>query len=253
MIITLSPAKILDFESEASTRKSSQPLFLSNADELNNILSDLTVNEIGVLMKINPKQALEVYQYIQGFGMELTPQKQAASAYNGIAYGGLDSKSFNDEDWTFAQDHLVILSGLYGALRPLDLIKPYRFDFISRLETNSGNDLYKYWKDLITTFFAERLKNDDNVWLNLSSNEYSKVIDKKQLPANCNIITPIFKEDTPQGYKQIVVYAKKARGMMAKYIIKNKITDIEDIKQFEEEGYSYSPTLSKKNEWVFTR
>lgn len=253
MIITLSPAKLLDFTSKASTDLQTEPLFIDRANELNDILQNFSSTEIVKLMKVNPKQALEVYQYIQAFDMDLTPQKQAALAYNGIAFGGLDANSFSESDWLFAQEHLIILSGLYGALRPLDKIKPYRLDLMIKLEVGTGKDLYEYWKECLTNYFSERLNADNNTWLNLSSNEYSKVIDKKKLPKGYKIITPIFKEDTPQGCKQVVVYAKRARGMMSKFIIQNKITEVDDIKSFDTEGYNYNPSLSDDKEWVFTR
>ncbi len=253
MIITLSPAKVLDFTSPSSTAKQSNPVFGTKAVELNNILKDLTISEIGSLMKINPKQSLEVFQYIQAFDMELTPQKQAAAAYNGIAFAGLDTSTFSEKDWDFAQNHLVILSGLYGALQPLDIIKPYRLEMQTKLVNNKGENLYDYWKKSISEYFNKRLIADDKVWLNLSSNEYSKVIDRKITPKDIRIITPVFKEQTSQGYKQITVYSKKARGMLARYAIQKQIKNIEEIQLFDSEGYSFSPTLSKKDEWVFVR
>lgn len=253
MVITLSPAKMLNFTSDPLLKVVSNPLFWENAIELNNMLKNLSVLEIGILMKINPKQALEVYQYIQAFEMDITPQKQAGATYNGIAFAGLEASSFDNEDWMFAQQHLIILSGLYGALRPLDMIKPYRLEMLTKLNNTKGKDLYAYWQDIITPYFNERLNNDDNVWLNLSSNEYSKVIDKRILPKDLRIITPIFKEQTSEGYKQVTVYAKKARGMMARYVIQNKIRDVEKIKLFDNEGYTFYPDLSQKNEWVFIR
>lgn len=253
MIITLSPAKILDFTTPASTVKHSSPIFEAKAIELNNILKDLTVSEIGTLMKINPKQSLEVYQYIQAFEMEMAPQKQAGAAYNGIAFAGLDTSSFNEKDWEFAQKHLVILSGLYGALQPLDMIKPYRLEMQIKLANNKGATLYDYWKKSISEYFNKRLLADDKVWLNLSSNEYSKVIDRKITPKDLRIITPVFKEQTSQGYKQVTVYAKKARGMLTRYAIQKQIKNVEEIQLFDSEGYSFSPTLSKKDEWVFVR
>lgn len=253
MIITLSPAKILDFSTKPTTNRSTQPQYADNALEINNILKDISVTEIAQLMKINPKQAMDVYQYIQAFEMERTPQKQAAFAYNGIAYSGLDAATLNDSDWDFAQKHLVILTGLYGILRPLDIIKPYRLEMQTKLENNRGKDFYAYWSDTITEYFAQQMKADDNIWLNLSSNEYTKVVNKKGLPKGATIITPVFKEQTPQGYKQVIVYAKKARGMMARFAIQRKITDVNEIKLFDSEGYSFAPSLSDDKEWVFIR
>jgi len=253
MIITLSPAKLMDFETPSNIKKHTTPQFSDSADYLNELLKNFSATEIKELMHINPKQAHQVYQYIQSFGMDRTPQKQAALAYNGIAYSGLVAKTFTKEDWDFAQEHLVIVSGLYGALRPLDMIKPYRLEAQIKLENERGKDLYAYWSETVTQYFAKRLQADDNTWVNLSSQEYTKVIDKKTLPKGTTIITPIFKQHTDKGYKQIVVYAKKARGMMSRFIIQNKLTKAEDIKLFDVEGYSFAPDLSKKDEWIFIR
>ena len=253
MIVTLSPTKLLDFQTPISFESSSQPLFQEETDELIEIMKDLSSTEIGKLMNVNPKIGFEVYQYIQAFGMSQTPQRQAALAYNGIAYKGLDASAFRQDDWDFAQDHLVMISALYGLLRPLDLIKPYRLEFLTKLETDRGRNVYDFWGKKLTEVFAKRLKEDDNTWLNVTSGECSKAIDKKGLPKGAKIISAVFKEDTAQGPKMIVVYAKKARGMMARYVIENKITKLEDIKNFDSEGYCFSPSLSNEKDWVFTR
>lgn len=253
MIITLSPAKLQDFESAVTTKLKSKPLFEKNAEELNNELKNLSAEEIGKLMSINSKMVIDVYQRIQAFDIPRTPQKQAALAYNGIAYKGLDAETFSDTDWNFAQDHLLHLSGLYGALRPLDLIKPYRLEFIIKLANNKGSNLYDYWLDVLTNYFSKRLNEDDKTWLNVASNEYSKAINKKMLPKGTKIINAIFKEETANGPKVKVVYAKKARGMMARYIIENKIKKSDDVKNFDTEGYSYNPSLSTESDWVFVR
>lgn len=253
MIITISPAKILNFETPAPIEKKTKPVFEKDADYLNNILKDLSVNEIGSLMNINPKITLDVYQYIQSFGIGRAPKKQAALAYNGMVYLGLGSKTFSDKDWEYAQSHLTILSGLYGALKPLDIIHPYRLEMHTKVVNDRGVDLYAYWKKVLTEYLAKQLKANGNIWLNLASNEYSKVIDKKALGKDVRIITPSFKQDTPKGYKQIVVYAKKARGMMSRFVIQNQVKTIEDLKLFDVEGYSFSPSLSKGDDWVFIR
>lgn len=253
MIITISPAKILDFETPATIEKKTKPLFEKDANYLNDILKDLSANEIGSLMNTNHKITLDVYQYIQSFGMGRAPKKQAALAYNGMVYLGLDSKTFTSDDWDFAQKHLTILSGLYGALKPLDIIHPYRLEMHTKLANDRGADLYAYWKKTLTEYLDKQLKTNGNIWLNLASDEYSKAIDKKALNKNVRIITPSFKQDTPKGYKQIVVYAKKARGLMSRFVIQNRITSIEDLKEFDTEGYSFSPTLSQGDDWVFIR
>lgn len=253
MIITLSPAKVLDFESPVSIEKSTRPLFKSETKELSTLLKDYSAQDIAGMMKINPKQAIDVYQYFQSFDMSRTREKQAAMAYNGMVFLGLAAKSLASEDFEFAQKHLIIFSGLYGALRPLDKIKPYRLEQQIRLKNSQGDDLYAFWSEKITKYFAERLNEDDNTWINLTSNEYSKMIIRKKLPKVTRVIRPVFKELTHDGYKQIVVYAKKARGMMARFIIQNKIDDVESLKFFDSEGYAFAPQLSKKEEWVFIR
>lgn len=253
MVITISPAKILDFETPAPIEKATTPIFEKDATYLNDILRDLTTNEIATLMNINPKITFDVYQYIQSFGMDRAPKKQAALAYNGMVYLGLDSKTFSEKDWEFAQSHLTLLSGLYGALKPLDLIHPYRLEMHTKVVNDKGMDLYAYWKKPLTEYLANQLKKNGNIWLNLASNEYRKSIDKKDLGKDVRIITPSFKQDTPKGYKQIVVYAKKARGMMSRFVIQNQITTIDGLKEFDVEGYSFAPSLSKGDDWVFIR
>lgn len=253
MIITLSPAKMLDFESPVPVEKSTTPLYKKEADELYKSLQGISVTEIGQLMSINPSLAHNVYQYIHAFPMKRTPQRQAVFAFNGIAYQGLDARSFSDGDIDFAQEHLVHISGLYGVLRPLDFIKPHRLEMQIALENNKGKNLYEFWSKTISEYMAKRMKADDNVWINLASKEYAKAVNPKLLPKGHRIITPIFKQQTDKGYKQIVVYAKKARGMMSRFIIQNRLTDTEHIKAFDTEGYYFAPQLSSEKEWVFIR
>ncbi|MEN9918094.1 MAG: peroxide stress protein YaaA [Bacteroidota bacterium] len=253
MIVSISPARLQDFETPTAMSKCTPPQFEKEAIYLNSILQSLSVQEIEKLMHINPKQALEVYQYVQAFEMKRTPKKQAALTYNGMAYLGLDAKTFTDDNWNFAQQHLIHFSGMYGALRPLDAIKPYRLEALIKLPNNKGKDLYDYWSSTLTTYLAQRLEADDNVWINLMSKEFTKLINKKSLGKEVSIITPAFKQQTANGYKQIVIYSKKARGMMARYIIQNKIKKVDDLKYFDAEGYSFAPDLSVKDEWVFVR
>ncbi|NDW18417.1 peroxide stress protein YaaA [Dysgonomonas sp. 216] len=253
MIITLSPAKMLDFKIPAKTENTTIPVFEKQAGELIEELAKYNVEDLAGLEKINLTQALTVYQQIHAFSIDKTPKKSSGFAYNGIAYKGLDFKSFDEEDLLYAQEHLVILSGLYGALRPLDAIKPYRLEMQAELQNKKGYTLYDFWGDNLTEYLSKRLNCDDKIWLNLMSNEYTKAIDKKKLPKNTTIIVPAFKEQTATGYRQVVVHTKKARGMMARFALKNRITDIEHLKAFDEEGYTYSPELSKGNEWMFVR
>lgn len=253
MIITLSPAKMLDFESPVSTKKHTQPIYEKEANELYDLLQNASVSDIAKLMNINSQLAQDVYGYIHAFSMDRTPKRQAIFAYNGIAYKGLDAHSFNEKDLDFAQKHLIHISGLYGVLRPLDLIKPYRLEMQISLVNDRGKNLYDFWTKTVSEYMAERMKADDNIWINLASKEYAKAVNRKLLPKDHRIITPVFKQDTAKGIKQIVVYAKKARGMMTRFIIQNQLKKVEDLKAFDTEGYSFSAKLSKGDEWVFIR
>lgn len=253
MIIIMSPAKLQNFETQAPIKESTAPLYPKEAKMLYKSLEELSANDIASLMSINPLLAHNVHQYIHAFPLSRTPQKQAVFAYNGIAYQGLNAQSFTKEDMKFAQDHLVHISGLYGVLRPLDLIKPYRLEMQIPVVNDKGKNLYDFWSDTISKYLAKQMKADDNILINLASKEYAKAVDKKLLPKGCKIITPIFKQQTDKGYKQIVVYAKKARGMMTRFIIQNKLTDVEHLKAFDTEGYVFTPQLSDDKEWVFVR
>ena len=253
MLITLSPAKLLDFETPVPFGEHTIPLYRKEADELYKLLRGVPVEEIGGLMNINPQLAHDVYQYINAFPLGRTPQRQAVFAFNGIAYQGLDARSFSKADIDFAQKHLVHISGLYGVLRPLDLIKPHRLEMQTALVNNKGKNLYDFWSDTVSRYIAKRMQEDDNVWVNLASKEYAKAVNRKLLPKGHRIITPIFKQQVDNGYKQIVVYAKKARGMMSRFIIQNQLTDVEHLKAFDREGYCFAPQLSNDKEWVFIR
>ncbi len=253
MIVTLSPAKILDFDSEVSATSFSQAQFSKEADELNELMKKKSIDDIAMLMKINPTLAQSTYEYVHSFDLEQVPSRQAAFVYNGIAYQGLDANTLSADDFEFAQKYLVIFSGLYGMLRPLDMIKPYRLELQTKLKNRRGANLYDFWKETLTKHLSQMMTEDDKVWVNLSSNEYSKVIDKKKLPKGHQIITPIFKEAKGDTYKQVIVYAKKARGMMARFIVQNKIDNTEYLKAFDTEGYCYSEQLSSAEEWVFIR
>jgi len=249
----MSPAKMQNFDTPAPIKEATTPLYAKEAKALYKSMEGIPAGEIASLMSVNPQIAHDVYQYIHAFPLSKTPQKQTAFAYNGIAYKGLDAASFTKEDMEFAQKHLVHISGLYGVLRPLDLIKPYRLEMQIPVVNNKGKDLYAFWTDTISKYLAKEMKADDNILINLASKEYAKAVNKKLLPEGHRIITPIFKQHTDKGYKQIVVYAKKARGMMSRFIIKHQLKDIEHLKAFDTEGYAFSEQLSNDKEWVFVR
>jgi len=178
--------------------------------------------------------------------------KQAALAFKGDVYTGLDAESFSAADFKFAQKHFRILSGLYGLLRPLDLMQAYRLEMGTRLETDRGKNLYEFWGSTITDGLNKQLKKTKSEYLiNLASNEYFKSVKPAEL--NAQIITPEFKEYKNGEYKMIGIYAKKARGMLSRYIIQNQLDNPEKIKSFAEDGYKFSKQLSNGNKWVFTR
>jgi len=178
--------------------------------------------------------------------------RQAILAFNGDVYTGLDANSFSDTDFSFAQQHFRILSGLYGLLKPLDLMQAYRLEMGTRLDNVRGNNLYQFWGDIITKELNQALtEQGDNILVNLASNEYFKAVNKKTLKAE--IITPQFKDWKNDQYKMISFFAKKARGLMARFIIQNQLTDIEQLKTFDLAGYEFNADLTQGNEWVFTR
>jgi hypothetical protein len=254
MLIVVSPAKNLDYESPVPLKKYTQPELLEHSKILVERCATLTPAEISSLMGISDKLAgLNAARFAQ-WSLPFTPEnaRQAIVAFNGDVYTGLEAASFNEDDYDFAQQHLRILSGLYGVLRPLDLMQPYRLEMGTKLNNERGSNLYQFWGDIITEKLNTALvEQGDNYLINLASNEYFKAVHKKQL--NGEIITPIFKDWKNGQYKIISFFAKKARGLMARYIIKNKLTDVAQVKHFDLAGYHFDESLSKGNEWVFTR
>lgn len=267
MQLLLSPAKLINFKDKTELVAGTTPLFTEKTTLLVEFCQQLSVNEIAKVLKINLKMAHDVFGYFQTFHLDNNVERSAAYTFNGIAFQGLDIHDMLADDLLFAQEHLNILSGMYGLLRPLDIIKPYRLDMNTRISPNNGinssgnlsttypksNYLYGYWQETVNNHLFEKLSKDDNIIINLSSSEYYKLIVPTLLPKNMRVITIAFREQKAEGLKQVVVYAKKARGMMARYIIKNKITKIEDVKGFDMEGYFYSPAQSSPTEWTFVR
>lgn len=254
MLMVISPAKTLDFKNPAPTEKYSQPQYLQHSSELIELLRQKTPADIGSLMKISDKLAqLNVARYaswIRPFTSDNA--KQALFAFKGDVYTGLDAESFDDQEIEFAQQHLAMLSGLYGILRPLDLMQPYRLEMGIRLANPEGADLYHYWGEQISTGLNQLMAEHRNQTLiNLASNEYFKSVKLSAL--NAPIITPIFKDYKNGQYKIISFYAKKARGMMARFIIQNRIDQPEAIKDFDLGGYAFSEEMSNANQWVFSR
>lgn len=254
MLMLLSPAKNLDFETAPTTKKYTQPDLLLHAEELIEPLRKLAPHDVSELMKISDKLGQLNYDRFQAWQppFDESNAKQAALAFNGDVYAGLDAPSFSAKDFTFAQKHLRILSGLYGLLRPLDLIQPYRLEMGTKFANPRGKDLYAFWGEVITEQLNQQLKalKSDKL-VNLASNEYFKAVKPKSL--NADIITPAFKDWKNGQYKIISFYAKKARGLMSAYAIKEQITQAEDLKGFNVEGYGYNDELSTTQQWVFTR
>lgn len=253
MLILVSPAKTLDYESPLATRTCTQPRFIEQSSQLIEVLKQLSVQEVAELMKLSDKLAsLNVARY-QSWQPEhtLDNARPAILAFKGDVYTGLDATSFSEEDFQFAQRHLRILSGLYGVLRPLDLLEPYRLEMGTRLKTHAGESLYQFWGDRITRALNEELNSSDDPVINLASNEYFKAVQPKALKGR--LITPVFRDCKNGQYKIISFYAKKARGLMSRYIIQNRIETAEAIKAFDLEGYYFSPEQSRGDTWVFLR
>ncbi|WXU00199.1 MAG: Peroxide stress resistance protein YaaA [Catillopecten margaritatus gill symbiont] len=249
MLAVISPSKTQDFNpSNISTYTHTRQLDESQA--LIDILKTQSQEDIAKLMSISEKLAVLNYNRFQTFKtpFTLTNAKQALLAFKGDVYNGIDAPSLNAEDLQFAQATLRMLSGLYGVIRPLDLIAPYRLEMGTRLVNPKGKNLYEFWGDKISTV----LNQDENeVIINLASNEYFKGIDKKAL--NAKIINIAFKERKNEQYKIIGIHAKRARGLMVNYMIKNRLTNPESLKAFDIEGYQFKPDLSEELTWVFTR
>ncbi|NND77825.1 MAG: peroxide stress protein YaaA [Flavobacteriales bacterium] len=255
MLIVLSPAKRLDFDSVPRIKDFTVPEHLDDSEYLIGKLKKLSARQLEKLMSVSSDIANLNEERYKAWNLpfNLKNAKQAVFAFKGDVYVGLDAENYNKKDLEFAQKHIRILSGLYGVLRPLDLMQAYRLEMGTQLKvTPKKNNLYKFWDDRITKGIAnamEGIGSDDLI--NLASAEYFKSIKTKLL--NKNIITPVFKDYKNGEFKVIQFLAKKARGYMTSYIVKNKIEKTEDIKGFDSEGYGFNARLSEGNNWVFTR
>lgn len=254
MIIVISPAKSQNFEPVNDKYTFTQPIFKDQIELLINKLKHYEIPEIEKLMKISPKLATEVFDKHNSFNpkeYKLENSKAAIFTFSGDVYKGLDASSLDSDAVNYAQEHLLMLSGLYGLIRPLDLMQAYRLEMGTKIKIDD-KVLYKYWQDKITAQLNESFsKHDNKTLIDLASNEYSQAIDKKSLKADWLDID--FKENKNGTYKTIGIHAKKARGLMSRYILENKIDCVEDIKNFNIDGYSFNPELSNKNSLCFTR
>ena len=254
MLSVISPAKTLDFDTPPTTDTHTQPDYLTRSRELIGTLRDYSPLQLSEMMGISDKLAgLNAARFAQWqTPFDLDNAKQAAQAFQGDVYVGLEAASFSEADNAFAQDHLRILSGLYGMLRPLDLIQPYRLEMGIRLPNAAGKDLYAFWRERLTRDLdAVVAKSGSSILVNLASNEYFKAINHKRLESR--VITPVFKDAKNGQYKIISFYAKKARGLMSAWLIRQRIDDPEKIKNFDVAGYRFSAAMSEGDTLVFTR
>ncbi|UOD50996.1 peroxide stress protein YaaA [Orrella daihaiensis] len=254
MLLLLSPAKKLDYDSPLGTSLHTEPLFVNEAKGLIDVLKKKSAADVAKLMSLSSSLAeLNTQRYA-----EWTPKfsqknaRPAVLAFNGDVYEGLDAPSLSETQLKWAQDHVAILSGLYGVLRPLDLMQPYRLEMGTKLANPAGKTLYDYWKDTIAPYLNERLAKDkEPIVVNLASEEYFKSVDLKAL--NARVIQCVFQDEKAGAYKVISFFAKRARGLMARYVIENRINTPDKLTDFNLEGYEYVPDVSTKDKLVFRR
>jgi cytoplasmic iron level regulating protein YaaA (DUF328/UPF0246 family) len=254
MIIVLSPAKTLDFDSPPATSRFSQPDFLSESGQLIGVLRNMSEQAIAEKMAISPALAALNAERFRAWSPPFKPAnaKQAALAFAGDVYEGLAAPSLDERALDWAQDHVRILSGLYGLLRPLDLIQPYRLEMGTRLKTDRGADLYRFWGDqLARALDASLATHRFPVLVNLASVEYFKAVPKRALGRT--VIQPVFEERREGGWKVISFMAKRARGAMTRWAIDNRVDKPEQLREFDEEGYRFAADASGEDSWVFRR
>ncbi len=252
MKIIISPAKSLDFETPVKTNLHTQPQFLEDSVKLNKKLKTLSKKKIGEFMSISKDLAALNYERNQNWSLPFTTDnaKQAIYAFTGEVFRGIDVATLEEEKLPVLQDRLRILSGLYGLLKPMDLIQAYRLEMGKKLKVGRAENLYKFWGDKIADTLNTEL-DDDELFVNLASSEYFKAVNQKVLKVP--MITPVFKDFKNGQYKTIMTFAKKARGLMVRYLIDNNITTIEGLKGFNVDGYGFSEEMSTETELMFTR
>ncbi len=254
MLTVISPAKTLDFDTPPTTRRSTQPQLLQRASELVDDARRMSPEDIRELMGVSENLAELNHRRFMNWStpFNLDNAKQSVLAFKGDVYTGLEAETLDTAQLAFAQQHLRILSGLYGLLRPLDLMQPYRLEMGLKFENRGGRNLYQFWGDEITQQLNKQLKKSGSeVLVNLASNEYFKAVKPGQLQAD--VVTPVFKDLKNGKYKIISFFAKKARGQMARYIIENELNDAAGLKKFRVDGYRYNAAESGPRELVFTR
>jgi cytoplasmic iron level regulating protein YaaA (DUF328/UPF0246 family) len=254
MLFLISPAKALDYGTPAHVATHTQPLFAKQAAELIGVLREKSPLQIGELMNLSDAlSGLNAARY-QAWRPRFTARnsKQAVLAFDGDVYGGLDAKTLGEAELDWLQEHLCILSGLYGVLRPLDRMQPYRLEMGTRLKTGAGKNLYEFWGSQISSYLNQRAKADlSPVVINLASEEYFKAVDRKALLPR--VVTCAFEERKAEGYKVISFMAKRARGLMVRYAVTHRATTPEQLKGFDLEGYRFVPAASSPDRLVFRR
>ena len=254
MLVLLSPAKSLDYDSPLLTKKNTKPRFIEESAELIAELRKLSVGEVGALMSISEKLAALNHERFASWERDFNADnsRQAILAFTGDVYQGMELSEWSAGDFATAQKQVRILSGLYGLLRPLDLMQPYRLEMGTKFANERGKNLYEFWGSKITELLnADQKKSGSDAIVNLASNEYFSSVKRKELKGE--LITPVFKDEKKGTYKIISFYAKKARGMMADYIVRNGITDPADLKGFKTAGYRFSKKESSDGSLVFLR
>ena len=254
MLALISPAKTLDYETALPSDVYTQPRLLEHSQELIDVARKLSATEIASLMSVSEKIATLNVERFRDWQAEfdLANARQAMFAFKGDVYTGLDAYSLSPADIEFAQQHLRMLSGLYGLLRPLDLMMPYRLEMGTKLHNARGENLYHFWGEIITNLINQDLtQSQSDLLVNLASDEYYKAVQETKIQAE--IIKPVFLDQKNGKYKVISFYAKKARGLMARFMIENKLERVEDLKAFNSEGYYFDADSSLKGELVFKR
>ena len=253
MLTVISPAKKLDYTGLTTADSYSQPSLLEHSEELLEGLKRLSPQDVCALMGLSDALGALNYERFQEWQtpFNIDNARPAVLAFKGDVYQGLDAENMTEDDLNWAQGTLRILSGLYGVLRPLDLMQPYRLEMGTKFANQRGPNLYAFWDGIITRELNALLEKPADVLVNLASNEYFKAAKEKNITSR--IVTPVFMDNKDGKYKIISFFAKKARGLMAAFIIKGKITNVEDIKKFDSDGYCFSSALSEGDRWVFTR
>jgi len=254
MLLIISPSKTLDYESPIPYEGKSELDFVKESAQLVRVLKKFKAEELADLMDVSAKIAYLNHDRFAQWKSPINPEeaRQAIFAFKGEVYNGFDAYTLQNKDIEYAQSHMRMLSGLYGLLKPMDMMLPYRLEMGTKLSTAKFKNLYEFWGDKITKKLQRDIEESGtNVLVNLASKEYFKSINKKKIKAT--IITPIFKEAKGDSYKVIAIFAKKARGLMSRYMIQNQIQNPEDLKHFDHAGYFYNDALSTQTELTFTR